>query len=395
MATDLLPPPLRTKRKSGVWTAGGSALALIWIGITFDGFPAAGSELVRFMSLNSERPDTLGDLMPGIFGFLAAMTVLALAFVMTMGVLVDRICGKAHETQSLFNPGKRLPLFATIMLTLIAEELFARLLFLGLLGQLWQGRLATYVLFLAGNALWALVHLTNYKNREDRSPLRVLPQFVAGIFFTVVFLEHGFLAALLVHLAYDMVLFSTDKRNKFNIGEWGSLAVNVIVLVVSLIFLDKPLADLSHWVQFNGSFAIPGWSFWNYVWAVLAIGAILSILGEVLMFDSEPVKELAKLHIRALAAVILVVMLVIGYWFIGLFTSNTLDRLLIVAILLLFMHMSGSGSNLAKAFWVTIPSSMLLMCGVFAVDGFWTKVAFVLVLMVINIPEEAFRSVDT
>jgi hypothetical protein len=54
------------------------------------------------------------------------------------------------------------------------EELLTRWLFLGAIPYVFglHGPISFYVLFLVGNILWALIHLLNYRDREDRNPLR-------------------------------------------------------------------------------------------------------------------------------------------------------------------------------------------------------------------------------
>lgn len=384
--------PVSSRQRIGsIWTMAGTLILLTIAGVVTSGFSRAFSAVTSFVTLNAVRPESLG-LSASSFGSLAAMTVISLPFAALAGVIVQKICGDARQEPTFFQDIVHAPLFAITVSTIIAEELFARLLFIGVGGYFWHGQIATYVLFLVGNGLWALVHLSNYRDPRDRQILRVLPQFVGGIFLTATFLQWGFFAALLVHLAYDMVLFSWDRRNIFGTAEIGAIILNIVWLVLGLVFVGKPLSDLTHWASFTGSFAISGWGFWNYFWAVLVIEGGLTIVGDLLAFDFEESEEVVDLPDRVLYSALMVVMLLGGYWLISLLTANVLDRLLVLAIALLFFSTSGSGSNLARMFWTGIPSMMFLLCTILAVDGFWAKVALMLILFLINIPEELIRS---
>lgn len=379
-------------RIGSIWTMAGTFILLTIAGIVTSGFSHASSAVIRFITLNAVRPESLVSLSASSFGSLAAMTAISLPFAALAGAIVQKICGDARLEPTFFQDVVHAPLLAITVSTIIAEELFARLLFIGVGGYFWRGQLATYVLFFVGNGLWALVHLGNYHDPRDRQVLRVLPQFVGGIFLTATFLQWGFFAALLVHLAYDMVLFSWDKRNTFQATEIGAITLNFVWLVLGLVFVGKPLSDLMHWASFNGSFAISGWEFWNYFWAVLVIEGGLTIVGDLLAFDFEKPEYVASLLTRAIDSVLTVVILLGGYWLISLVTPNILDRLLVLAIAVLYFSTSGSGSNLARTFWISIPSMLFLLCIILAVDGFWSKVTFILILLLINIPEEIIRS---
>lgn len=381
----------RTRRPGGLWSLLGMLAVLTVYGISTGGFRQSWSVTVRFLALHADRPAHLTGLNAGAFGFLAATTVIALACAVASTLLVRAVCGKEKNPPDLFGVEPR---FAVFMLVLLAEEVLARGVFLGVIGHFWTGRAATYVLFVAGNTVWALVHLANYPDARDRNPLRVLPQFVCGVFLTVIFLECGFFAALLVHVAYDMILLSLDKRKPFDVSEIGSVCFNALCLVAGLLFVGKPLSDLSQWSNTSGAFAIHGWGFWNYFWAVVVLGSALTLIGDLLLLDFDAPDETYGLVVRVITPILVVVVLTGGYWLAGLFTSNSLDRLLILVIALLFMHPNKSGSGLARTFWIVIPSGLLIACGVFAIHGFWAKVAFVLLASLLSMPEEILRDRD-
>ncbi len=384
----------RIQRPGGWWTSLGTALTLAAFALWIGGFGPAWTGIEQFFALDAVRPAHLAHLQGGVFGVLAAAVALSLLAGTASLLIMVAICGLPSKTSQIFKSVERLPLFKKLMITLVAEELFARALFLGLIGQFWTGRVATYVLFLAGNSIWALVHLFNYPDPADRHIVRVLPQFVVGIPITVVFLHYGFFAALLVHVAYDMILFCTDKCNKFNAGEIKSIGVNIVLLVAGLFFVGKPLSDLTQWAKFDGTFAIPGWDTWNYFWAVIAVSSALAIVGDLFLFDYDAAEKIEDTSTRVLRSMFLAILMIGGYGVLGWLAPNGLDRLLTLAIGLLFLHPSISGSNVARTFWLSIPSTMLVLCGTFALHGFWAKVGFILLMSIIGIPEEICRVND-
>lgn len=386
--------PTRLQRPGGWWTSLGTALVVAAFALWAGGFGPAWRGLRQFFALQAERPANLAYLQEGFFGTLAAMVVISLAGGYASAWVTRAICGKPNVPPKFFEGVERLPRFKGFMIIILAEELFTRALFLGLIGQFWTGRVAAYVLFLVGNSLWALMHLSNYRDPKDRHIARVLPQFVGGIPLTVVFLHYGFFAALLVHVAYDMILFAEDKLNKFNAGEIKSIGVNVVLLVAGLLFVGKPLSDLTQWAKFDGMFAIPGWGFWNYFWAVVVVSSALTIVGDLFLFDYDAAEKVQDVSLRVSTSIVLVLLMIGGYWALGPLAPNGLDRLLTLTIGLLFLHPSISGSNVARTFWISIPSTMPLLCGTFALHGFWAKVIFVFAMSIINIPEEICRVND-
>jgi hypothetical protein len=324
---------------------------------------------------------------------MAAMTTIMFVVCLTVGILILRICGKPKSTPVYLYEKlqKKVPLFAIILTLLIAEEVFARWLFLGVLGQVFTGPVAIFVLFLIGNSAWAFVHLWNYKDPADRHVLRVLPQFIGGIFLSVIFLAYGFFPALLVHIAYDMLIFSQHKRNRSHVRDLLIIGYNAIWLCLGLVSVHKDLTDLQEWTDLDEVFAISGWSFWNYFWAVVIVGALLSIVAELLLFDTEIPDEEMKLSHYALGSVIVVVLMVGLYWLTGFIASDVTIRLIFASMLMLFFIKSKSGSNLARVFWISIPGTIATFSAIFAVENFLQSVALMFVIVLPALPELYLR----
>ncbi|MCH7759128.1 CPBP family intramembrane metalloprotease, partial [Patescibacteria group bacterium] len=90
------------------------------------------------------------------------------------------------------------------------EELLFRWLPLGLIAKItfFSSIFWFYILFLAGNLIWSLMHLGNF-NKKDRQLIRVFPIFILGIFLTYIFVKYGLLASAVTHITYNIIIFTT------------------------------------------------------------------------------------------------------------------------------------------------------------------------------------------
>ncbi|PIP69304.1 hypothetical protein COW91_00220 [Candidatus Nomurabacteria bacterium CG22_combo_CG10-13_8_21_14_all_32_8] len=148
-----------------------------------------------------------------MFLVIFVVVILNIIYSFCLLTLISKILGKSGKhtaSETLKERGSKY-LFFSFFAEASAEELVARWFFLRLLTKITflSGTVAFYVLFLIGNSLWALIHLSNYKKREDRKILRVLPQFIGGIFYTYIFLKYGLLATVLEHVVFNIILLST------------------------------------------------------------------------------------------------------------------------------------------------------------------------------------------
>jgi hypothetical protein len=63
----------------------------------------------------------------------------------------------------------------------------------------------------------SVVHWRTF-SEEDRKLslcnklLLVLPQFIGGLFFSMIYVSHGFFPALMAQIIYDMVMFSVYRK---------------------------------------------------------------------------------------------------------------------------------------------------------------------------------------
>jgi len=99
----------------------------------------------------------------------------------------------------------RWPGWLAVLQTVLLEEILARALFAMALPALFGGSLIAWAL--AGNLLWALLHLTN-RDIGRPHPLKVLPQFVGGLVYLVAFLLFGLIAAVATHFTYNAAVYA-------------------------------------------------------------------------------------------------------------------------------------------------------------------------------------------
>jgi hypothetical protein len=269
--------------------------------------------------------------------------------------------------------------------TVTAEELFARLLFLGV--PLWLGhKHLSHGLFLAlffvGNSIWAAVHIMNYKDPKERRLLRTAPQFVAGVFFTVIFINFGFFGGLVVHLAYNNLLFATMRRGIFNIGEVVAIVWHGIIVALSgfcLMYIrGKSPLDMTYWLDHNAtSYRIPGWTAWDYAWGVLMVCSLLYIIADLMLFDLYCGNRHRHVFDNLLKA-----LYIIGFSFAGFFGLQALGtpfemRIAVMALALIAIVRTSSGSGMARAFWIGIPWMMVLLYATLAL-GFASPIWLIL-----------------
>ena len=332
--------------------------------------------------------------------FLAMFTVILATVSLSLlcsiggGILSDVILGKSNSHLIMEMPGnmKEGNHFFKLFILVIIEELFARWLFLGVLTQIsfLSGTFMFYLLFLIGNGIWALIHLDNFKNKKDHHVLRVLPQFVGGIFLTFIFVKYGLLAAILAHFATNAVLFSFHKIHRTTTDDVINIIYATFCGIVSYWLMTKPLSDISQWFIDEPSFLIPGWEFWDYIKIWVFISSILTVTFGLLLYDQRKPKEedlsLTDKILLVLIVIPIVVIFACGvYYFLGMIIESIPYRILIIAILLTFLKRDSSGSAMAETFWTGLSSVYIIICIVSAL-GFINSIWFMLVVTIINSP---------
>lgn len=195
--------------------------ACVVVGYAFGLFGPLFKDLSRLVTGDYAEIRPSGGGVPMMIACAMALAALALPAT-AIGLAVMRLAGSLKETDRqddlpMFKsrPGNPAPTgFKALVIAVhklatvvLFEEFYARWLLLGAIGGLawFDGTVGFYVLFLGGNAAWALLHLMNF--REGRAdPLKVLPQFIGGFFSTVMFLRYGLAGAFAEHLAWDLLV---------------------------------------------------------------------------------------------------------------------------------------------------------------------------------------------
>ncbi len=378
-------------------------LVLFAIAGATGGLAIAARDMLAFVSGGVSQIADAERTFGGMLSVIVGAIVLNVPFAYGVANLLDTILGSikgSHIGYRLRNLGEGNHLF-TLFVLVILEELFARYLFLGILTKIsfLSGPGAFYAMVLVGNGLWALMHIPNFHD-EDKSLLRVLPQFISGIFFSYVFVKFGFLATLLTHFGFNAVVFTTVKKQTFGSTNVLIFAYDAIVAFVALVFMGKPVTDIAVWFSDSPAFALSGWGFWDYLllWAFVAssAGMIMNFLQYDFMpastgGNSEKDRSFGEwIFIYVIGALISPLLVYAVYWAAGLFTDNVAHRIIIAAIIASFGHKSNSGSSVAKNFWLGLCQTYMTICTLFAI-GFWAFIPFVFLQMAIGLPDNLIR----
>jgi hypothetical protein len=385
----------------GYLSALGTFVLILLIAWLTGAFPLVFSDLSLFVGGNYDQIAANHTTFLMMFPVMLAVVALALpcAFIaIFLQAVVHGQSGRHALRDMLDNMGTGNHFF-TFFVNVFIEELLARWLFLGLLTQIpvLSGPVAFYVLFFLGNLIWALVHLGNYTDDKDKRVLRVLPQFVGGIFFTYVFVKYGLLATILTHFAYNAVLFAIHKLQRFTVADALILVYAAICAGVSFAMMDKPLADILQWFSENPNFVLPGWEFKDYLTFSVFFGSIPMLLFGLLLYDqreSEESDSSTGLLDYLLGVPLAVGMLYGMFYLLGFIISDVPLRILVLAILFTFLTKSASGSAMSRSFWVSLPDLYITVCIIQAL-GFWPSVWWLALSSLIMLPVTIFRRLET
>ncbi len=279
--------------------------------------------------------------------------------------------------------------FFTFFVATTLEELFARWLFLGQLTKIpvLSGPIGFYVLFLVGNGIWSLAHLSNFKKQQDQKALRALPQFVSGIFFSYVFVKYGLLAAILTHFASNAVIFATHRIQRINAIDLLIVGYGALCAGTSYSWMKRPVSEILPWLKENPTFGLPGWEFWDYVKVSVFLSGCGVVIFGLLLYDrglAEKAKPKEKLTAKTTVmayAIALPLLLVCGYGiyaFAGLFVDSVSYRVLALSVVISFFQQGASGSSIARTFWSTLPRIYIAIC-IWQAIGLWAMPSFILI----------------
>jgi len=273
-------------------------------------------------------------------------------------------------------------------IVMFIEEIVARFIPLGLLTHVFKGDVAFYVLLLAGNLIWAAMHLANFKNEEDRKWTRVIPQFLGGLILAYLFVRYGFWTTLMAHYLFDAVLLSGMKEKSVTKVQFKVAVFHGCVFVVSwLLMIRQGLSfnTLEPWFQSsNGLSPIPGLTFASLVLIIVWLDNGLEVLSSILMLDRSDVDENeTKIGFMVLGLVLAPAIVLLVNWISHFFVTDAVTRTVMVVIILSMMARTTSGSMMARL-WLINPPIMFITVVVTTLFGFRYAVAMYLVMELIN-----------
>jgi membrane protease YdiL (CAAX protease family) len=113
---------------------------------------------------------------------------------------------KLNEAMNKFQNMPLIALLFVLAITVIAEEVVFRGLFLWAMPKVFQGDTALYILVILSSFLFATLHIFNYKKAGGYLYLtKIIPFFVEALLLAFVFLKFGLFGAFLVHYVHNFV----------------------------------------------------------------------------------------------------------------------------------------------------------------------------------------------
>ncbi len=393
----------RRPRISGSWTIFGTWVLMFVYALMTHGFSDLFSVAGDFFTGDLEGArahSTLMRMAPMIAATVVIMVPVITQLTVPIVHAVHKMKGE-HANTSLFVTQAPKEQFRATMIALYQEEVFARLLFLGTLTQIpgLRGTFGFYLLVLLGNLSFGLIHWTNFKDKADRKLIMVLPQFVGGLFLTLVYIPYGFFGALMAHVIFDMVLFAGDRKDVFNLGEILLCVYHALGLAFSsymfIVRNHNSLLDIKQWfVDQSSGFALTGWTFWDYMWCIIMVTSGVSLIAELLLYDREggmtfqdALKDWATIGLFPSASFILVMGLQNEYH------GNVMIIIFAMAMVASFGVKSASGSGVARVFWESLLIISLLISSIMALgphSALYLIIGYVLYLL----PDRIIRFYD-
>jgi hypothetical protein len=323
----------------------------------------------------------------------AAAVVLLIPLIIILALITKKQVSK-HADDFLIPSPQRM--FAVIMITMLGEELLARFLFLGLMTKIptLDGTLAFYLLFLGGNTLWAFLHLLNIANRQGLTLLFilvwVLPSFIGGIFYTMIYASHGFFAALSTHVLYNMVMLSANCRTRFSPSRLVLSFYHLVFLGgYGLLFFGVRNHSLSDIKLALGN-QVTNWQFIDYLSLVGVLTTVTFLVLELLWYDLEQ-NHTRKEYLQILLYTCL--LLVLAYfaikWIDFLFQGNMLIATASLAVCITFIEKVKSGSGISRLFWKCLLLTFVIQ--IMQVTDWRTALFVLLLFLMYQFGERALR----
>lgn len=395
------------KKMLGIVSALGTYVAMVLVAWKTGVFPGVISELASFVSGGvlgiAESRGTFLMMLPVILAVVALELLCSIGSSMIAQAVLGN--GGKHAVSESFTKMQSGHNFFRFFVLTLCEEVVTRWLFLGVLTKIpfLSGTAAFYLLFLVGNGLWALVHLSNFKDKKDQSVLRVLPQFVGGIFLTYVFVKYGLLGAIIAHFASNAAIFAMSKVQRVSVVDVLIVGYAAMCAFVSYRWMEKPLEDIAPWFLDNPVFVLGGWGFWDYMKVSVFLSSCTTMLFGGLCYDRSDVSKKNEglkqaslaTYLVALAVIIpmMIGFLYLVYALLGFFVTSAPLRIIVLGIILSFAQKDASPSAIARTFWSGVLGSYTTICVLQAL-GFWWAIPWMAVGMVINAPMTILERLD-
>lgn len=321
-------------------------------------------------SIARETPGAL-ELGLGLLALLVMDVLLSLGAIGLVYVLVGKPESKKGWLEDLLDT-KSGEMFFIVLL----EELLARWLFLGVLASLSNSSWWLYLMFFAGNGLWAAVHVYNHKKA---SILHTAPQFAGGILLSYAYLRWGFFASVLLHFSFNAVMMAVGKFEEL---DWKDIAYTIYyaaVAFVAYLVADNHNLDFSAlqpWVASAQPGKVGIGAFDVLVLITLMDALLEFVVGGVLCMDknapmtgynTNPLLRLVYLPIVVPIAVLLVMAFT---WVAGLLFSTPVAAAVGVAVLFSLSN-ARTPSSWTRAWFVNMPTAFLCVCTVETMS-FWS-----------------------
>lgn len=259
--------------------------------------------------------------------------------------------------------------FVLHMLVEFGEELIFRFFFLGILSNIpgLGSNGAFYFLLLTGNIIWVALHLMTLRKADRKKWPIVLPMFLGGIMFSMVYTSHGFFAAVMTHMIYDMVMFSVYCRTPFWWKKFKLLCLYHLLwftggLACFLIMSSHTLSDVWHmFLHVSAKQDLPsGWNSIDYMLAAILVISAVHLLLEILWYDREQEATARKVKRNLLlSGVFLLLSYPVLLGLEALFPEYFMVIATGSAILLISLEKTSSSSGIARLFWKSLLAAQL------------------------------------
>ena len=126
---------------------------------------------------------------------------------------------------------------------------------------------------------------------------------------------------------------------------------------------------------------------------MLIVTCILTVLGDIFLYDVTRPSESARPMVYLLWSVFTPVIVLGLYLLTDVAINDVAARLFTVAIVILCVVKTSSGSALAGHFWISVPRTMTMMCALLAV-GLKEGIILAVINIVLGLPERTIRYKD-